>query len=119
MRYTPLRMSVTTTRIRSGDVALLRALNEVYAVAFDDEASYRGKLPSDVLAAYRRRGVARTLIRELQLIGHERDAWVVFVQADPGDEPAIALYTPLGTREDVHHFDLPVEPPAPMLRASH
>jgi aminoglycoside 3-N-acetyltransferase I len=34
---------------------------------------------------------------------------VIFVQADPGDAPAIALYESLGTREDVHHFDIPVE----------
>jgi aminoglycoside 3-N-acetyltransferase I len=30
------------------------------------------------------------------------------VQADPVDPPAIALYSSLGTREDVHHFDIPV-----------
>jgi len=32
----------------------------------------------------------------------------VFVQADWGDEPAIALYSKLGVREDVHHFDIPL-----------
>jgi len=48
------------------------------------------------------------LIARLRAIAHERGAWAVFVQADPGDEPAIALYTGLGTREDVMHFDLPV-----------
>jgi aminoglycoside 3-N-acetyltransferase I len=31
------------------------------------------------------------------------------VQADYGDEPTIALYTKLGVREDVMHFDLPLE----------
>jgi aminoglycoside 3-N-acetyltransferase I len=30
----------------------------------------------------------------------------MFVQADLGDEPAIALYTKLGVREDVLHFDV-------------
>jgi aminoglycoside 3-N-acetyltransferase I len=30
------------------------------------------------------------------------------VQADLVDPPAIALYTKLGTREDVLHFDIPV-----------
>jgi aminoglycoside 3-N-acetyltransferase I len=150
-------MSVTYTLLRCGDLALLRALNEVYAVAFNDTASYRSKPPSDaylndllesrdvialvarddekvvggltayvlrkpeqersevylydlaVLAEHRRRGIARSLIGELQRIGRERGAWVVFVQADPGDDPAIALYASMGTREDVHHFDLPVE----------
>jgi len=33
---------------------------------------------------------------------------VIFVQADLGDAPAIALYTKLGAREDVLHFDIPV-----------
>jgi aminoglycoside 3-N-acetyltransferase I len=28
------------------------------------------------------------------------------VQADLGDEPAIALYSKLGAREDVLHFDI-------------
>jgi len=30
------------------------------------------------------------------------------VQADYGDEAAIALYSRLGIREDVMHFDLPI-----------
>jgi aminoglycoside 3-N-acetyltransferase I len=30
----------------------------------------------------------------------------MFVQADMGDEPAIALYSKLGVREDVLHFDI-------------
>jgi len=30
------------------------------------------------------------------------------VQADHGDDPAIALYDKLGAREEVLHFDLPV-----------
>lgn len=29
------------------------------------------------------------------------------VQADHGDDAAIALYTKLGVREDVLHFDIP------------
>ncbi|HEX5128019.1 MAG TPA: AAC(3)-I family aminoglycoside N-acetyltransferase [Rhodocyclaceae bacterium] len=61
-----------------------------------------------VTATHRRRGIATALIQRLQLIAHERGAWVIFVQADYGDDPAIALYTKLGVREDVMHFDLPV-----------
>jgi aminoglycoside 3-N-acetyltransferase I len=57
---------------------------------------------------HRRRGVATGLIRELQRIARERGAYVIFVQADPGNEPAIRLYESLGDREDVHHFDIPV-----------
>jgi len=61
-----------------------------------------------VASPHRRRGVATALIRKLEEIAAERGAQVVFVQADAGDEPAIALYSRLGAREDVHHFDLPV-----------
>ena len=35
-----------------------------------------------------------------------------YVQADYGDNAAIALYTKLGTREDVIHFDIPPTPSA-------
>lgn len=59
-----------------------------------------------VAEPYRRCGIATALIGELRRIAAERGIWVVFVQADPGDAPAIALYTKLGTREDVLHFDI-------------
>lgn len=62
-----------------------------------------------VASSHRRQGVATALIEELKRIAASRGAWVVFVQADAGDEPAIALYSKLGRREDVHHFDLLVE----------
>jgi aminoglycoside 3-N-acetyltransferase I len=55
----------------------------------------------------RREGVATALIGELQRIATRIGAWVIFVQADHGDEPAIALYEKLGAREDVLHFDIP------------
>ncbi|CAN7473614.1 AAC(3)-I family aminoglycoside N-acetyltransferase [Phenylobacterium sp. LjRoot219] len=61
-----------------------------------------------VAAPFRRRGIATGLIRALQAIAQTRAAWVVFVQADYGDDPAIALYQKLGVREAVLHFDLPV-----------
>lgn len=60
-----------------------------------------------VAAVHRRHGVATALIRELQGIAAERGAYVIYVQADLTDPPAIALYTKLGVREDVLHFDLP------------
>ena len=62
-----------------------------------------------VLEAHRRKGVATGLIRELQRIARDRGAYVIFVQADPPDEPAIRLYQSLGAREDVLHFDIPVD----------
>jgi len=63
-----------------------------------------------VAAAHRRQGLATALIRELQHVAAERGAYVIFVQADPPDAPAIALYSKLGLREDVLHFDIPVPP---------
>jgi aminoglycoside 3-N-acetyltransferase I len=61
-----------------------------------------------VAAPYRRQGIATALILELRRIAAARGAYVIFVQADPEDAPAIALYTKLGVREDVLHFDIPV-----------
>jgi aminoglycoside 3-N-acetyltransferase I len=135
----------------------MRALNALFAEAFEDPESYAANPPDDaylsaqlanpalftlvaesaegaiigglvayelpkleqarseiyiydlaVAEAHRRQGVATALIAALQGIAKERGAWVVYVQADYGDEPAIALYTKLGTREDVMHFDIAV-----------
>ena len=61
-----------------------------------------------VAGPHRRRGVATALIGRLTTIARDRGAWVAYVQADYGDEPAIALYEKLGVREDVMHFDIPV-----------
>ena len=61
-----------------------------------------------ILETHRRRGIATALIETLKTIAAERGTYVIFVQADYGDEPAIALYTKLGVREDVLHFDIGV-----------
>lgn len=58
---------------------------------------------------HRREGIATALIHELRRVAAARGAYVVFVQADHGDEPAIALYSKLGVREDVLHFDIAVD----------
>jgi aminoglycoside 3-N-acetyltransferase I len=145
-------------RLGVGDIAAARALNTVYAAAFEDPATYRADRPDDawlarqlgrdgviilvaerdgvvvggltaydlpkleaarseiylydlaVDEAHRRHGIATALIAELQHIAAETGAWAVFVQADYVDPPAIALYTRLGTREEVLHFDLPPRP---------
>ncbi|BBB07695.1 AAC(3)-I family aminoglycoside N-acetyltransferase [Sphingopyxis sp. EG6] len=145
-------------RLGPADVAAMRALNAVYAAAFDDPVTYRIDQPDDawlarqlgrdslillvaeldgqivggltaydlpkleaarseiylydlaVDAAHRRRGIATALIAELQHIAADIGAWAVFVQADYGDDPAVALYTRLGAREDVMHFGLPPLP---------
>lgn len=60
---------------------------------------------------HRREGIATVLIENLKEIAAKRRAYVIFVQADTAieDEPAMALYTKLGRREDVVHFDIAVE----------
>jgi len=63
-----------------------------------------------VAEEHRRLGVATSLIEALKRIAAQLDAYVIFVQADHGDDPAIALYTKLGSREDVMHFDIGVVP---------
>lgn len=65
-----------------------------------------------VAEAHRRQGIATALIERLRVIAAERGAWVIYVQADYGDEPAIALYEKQGTREEVLHFDIAVSGPA-------
>lgn len=63
-----------------------------------------------VKKSYRRRGIATRLIGALKGIAITRKAYVIIVQADTGveDEPAISLYTKLGKREEVLHFDIEV-----------
>lgn len=143
-------------QLTAADVALARALNALFAEAFDDAPSYAHAPPGEaylrsllgrdhvialvaldgsavvgglvayelpkleqarsevylydlaVTTTHRRRGIATALIAHLRALAHARGAWVVYVQADLGDDPAIALYTKLGVREDVLHFDLPV-----------
>lgn len=57
---------------------------------------------------HRRQGVATALIEELKREALKRSADVIYVQAEYGDDPAIALYSKLGTRNDVMHFDIEV-----------
>ena len=61
-----------------------------------------------VAEKHRRQGIATALIDALKNVAAVRGAYVIFVQADIGDEPAIALYTKLGLREEVLHFDIAV-----------
>ena len=147
---------VKIVRIGSSDIALMRALNAMFAEAFDDAESYAGQPPSDeylasllandqvialvavqenvvtgglvayeldkfekarreiyiydlaVSEAHRRRGFASALISALRQIAKARAASVIFVQADYGDDPAIALYEKFGARQQVLHFDIPL-----------
>jgi len=58
-------------------------------------------------AAHRRRGVATAMIEEVRALASRRSCYVIFVQADYEDDAAVALYSKLGTREEVLHFDIP------------
>ncbi|MDR5907778.1 AAC(3)-I family aminoglycoside N-acetyltransferase [Franzmannia qiaohouensis] len=64
-----------------------------------------------VAEAHRRQGIATALIEHLKRIGARRGAHAIFVQADTGeeDQAAIALYSKLGSREDVLHFDIALD----------
>lgn len=94
--------------LREGRVVGALAAYEL--VKFEQERSEVYIYDLAVDTAYRRQGIATALICRLQELAAQCGAWVVFVQADHGDEPAIALYAGLGTREAVLHFDLPVPP---------
>lgn len=76
---------------------------------FEQERSEAYIYDLAVEEAHRRRGVATALIARLKVEARSRGAWVIFVQADPYDGPAISLYSRLGRREDVLHFDIPVD----------
>jgi aminoglycoside 3-N-acetyltransferase I len=147
-------------QLTCAEVALLKALLQVFGEAFDEIDTHQHFIPSDDyltgllskphfialvamrgeevvggLAAYeldkfeqdrreiyiydlavaqghRRRGVATGMINELRTIASERNVHVIFVQADRGDRPAIALYESFGTKQTVHHFDIEVPRPS-------
>lgn len=104
----------------SGSFIALAALNDdrvvVGALAayelqkFEQERSEIYIYDLAVATSHRRQGIATALIRKLQALAAARGAYVIFVQADLGDEAAIVLYSKLGVREDVLHFDIPTRP---------
>ncbi|MFN5398003.1 MAG: AAC(3)-I family aminoglycoside N-acetyltransferase [Pseudanabaena sp.] len=118
----------TYSSSRPSDVYLKRLLSSDYFIAlaalkngavvgglaayelqkFEQERSEIYIYDLAVDAEHRREGIATALIQELKKIAIARAAYVIFVQADLGDDPAIALYTKLGVREDVLHFDIAV-----------
>lgn len=150
-------MPYTIHRLTPDHLADFRALNALYAAAFEDPERYLAEPPADeyvrdlltqrhvvhlvakdgdavvgalsgyvlqkheraqseayiydlaVAESHRRQGIATALIDALKPIARAQGAWVLFVQADLEDAPAVALYTKLGTREDVLHFDISVE----------
>jgi aminoglycoside 3-N-acetyltransferase I len=55
---------------------------------------------------HRRHGCATALIENLKRVAAQRGIYALYVQADYGDDAAVALYTKLGVRDDVMHFDI-------------
>ena len=53
-----------------------------------------------------RKHVATGTINALTKIAAELGTYVIFVQADLNDSPAITLYRSLGTMKTVHHLDI-------------
>lgn len=92
------------------DGEIVGALAAYVLEKFEQERSEVYIYDLAVAESYRRRGIATALIERLKERARQIGAWVVFVQADYGDDPAVALYTKLGVREDVMHFDLPLNP---------
>ncbi|HEY0630396.1 MAG TPA: GNAT family N-acetyltransferase [Sphingomicrobium sp.] len=92
---------------RIGD-EMVGAIAAYELVKFEAERSEIYIYDLAVREQHRRRGVATALIEALQPIAREKGAWVIYVQADPPDAPAVALYDKLGTREEVYHFDISV-----------
>ncbi|HEY8313210.1 MAG TPA: AAC(3)-I family aminoglycoside N-acetyltransferase [Candidatus Baltobacteraceae bacterium] len=106
--------------------AFLDRADSIVLATFDETGAVVGGLVAYVLAKFeqersevyiydlavaqthRRRGIATRLIGELRQVARVLGAYVIYVQADPPDAPAVALYESLGTREDVYHFDIEV-----------
>ena len=88
---------------------MIGALAAYELVKFEAERSEIYIYDLAVLEQHRRKVIATALIEGLQPIARARGAWVLMVQADPPDAPAVALYDKLGTREEVYHFDIAVD----------
>lgn len=97
-------MSIAIRQLGPADIALMEAMMTTFGRAFEEMETYTEARPG---RAYLERLLASD--SDLQRIAADRGAYVIYVQADHGDDPAIALYTKLGAREDVMHFDIPVD----------
>lgn len=88
------------------DGAVVGAIAGYELKKFEQERSEFYIYDLAVHAAHRRQGIATRLIDAFSKIAKAKGAWVMFVQADPPDEAAVALYDKLGVREEVYHFDI-------------
>jgi aminoglycoside 3-N-acetyltransferase I len=85
---------------------MIGALAGYELVKFEAERSEIYIYDLAVREEFRREGVATALIEEMKAVARAAGAWVIFVQADPPDAPAVALYRKLGVEERVLHFDI-------------
>jgi len=85
------------------------ALSAYELVKYERERSEFYIYDLAVSEAFRRQGVATALIDALKPIAKAAGGWVIFVQADRVDDPAVALYRKLGVEEQPLHFDIPLD----------
>ena len=85
------------------------ALSAYELVKYERERSEFYIYDLAVAEPFRRRGVATALIEALKPIARATGGWVIFVQADRIDDPAVALYRRLGIEEEPLHFDIPLD----------
>jgi aminoglycoside 3-N-acetyltransferase I len=97
-------MFIAIAALKDGEV--VGGLAAYVLAKFEQERSEIYIYDLAVAEPHRRQGIATALIATLQAQCAARGAYVIFVQADYGDDAAVALYTKLGTREDVMHFDI-------------
>ncbi|WP_281418962.1 GNAT family N-acetyltransferase [Rhizobium sp. AQ_MP] len=97
---------IALVAVRDGGV--VGALTAYEIVKYEQERSELYIFDLAVSPALRRQGIATALISRLLDIGRSRGVSSVYVQAHAEDEPAVALYSRLGVRSEVLHFDLPV-----------
>ena len=112
--------SVQIRQIRPGDLDRMDGLPSMFGSAYDEIDTYalrnfereRSEIciyDLAVAAPCRRQSIATALIGALRPIAAARRAYVIIVQADRTDTPAVNLYSKLGSREDVLHFDISID----------
>ena len=92
--------------VASVDGLIVGALSAYELMKYEQERSEFYIYDLAVAEPFRRRGIARSLVEALKPIARAAGGWMIFVQADRGDDPAIALYRSLGVEEQPLHFDI-------------
>ena len=91
------------------DGQVVGALSAYELVKYERERSEFYIYDLAVSEPFRRQGVATALIQALKPIARAAGGWVIFVQADRVDDPAVALYRKLGVEEEPLHFDISLD----------